>query len=69
MTFCEFSIFCIIGLAGGFCPGGALRIYKLLEMVKHGRVDTTKLISHHYEGFETIPDAFLLNESETGGFN
>jgi len=51
-------------IRGGFCPGGALRIYKLLEMVKHGRVDTTKLISHHYEGFEAIPEAFLLMEAK-----
>lgn len=47
-------------LRGGFCPGGAVRIQKLLELIRYGRVDTSKLISHTFHGFDKIEDAFLL---------
>lgn len=43
---------------GGFCPGGALRISKMLKMIQYGRVDTTKLISHLFYGFDAIEEAF-----------
>ena len=43
---------------GGFCPGGALRISKMLKMIHYGRVDTTKLISHRFYGFDAIEEAF-----------
>ena len=48
-----------ISIRGGFCPGGAKRIEKLLEIVKY-RVDTTKLITHTFNGFEKLEDAFTL---------
>ncbi|MDR1952757.1 MAG: zinc-binding dehydrogenase [Elusimicrobiota bacterium] len=47
-----------ITIRGGFCPGGALRIEKLMNLIKFGKVDTTKLITHRYEGFDKIPEAF-----------
>ncbi|MDR2772062.1 MAG: zinc-binding dehydrogenase [Elusimicrobiota bacterium] len=49
-----------ISIRGGFCPGGALRIEKLLNVIRHKRVDPSKLITHRFEGFEKIEDAFLL---------
>ncbi len=51
-------------IRGGFCPGGALRIKKMLEMVKYGRIDTTKLITHRFHGFEKIEDAFHLMDQK-----
>jgi threonine dehydrogenase-like Zn-dependent dehydrogenase len=51
-------------IRGGFCPGGAERIIRLQELIKHGRVDTTKLISHTFNGFEKIEDAFLLMDKK-----
>ncbi|MEG2377963.1 MAG: zinc-binding dehydrogenase [Clostridia bacterium] len=53
-----------IEIKSGFCPGGALRMHKMLEMIRYGRVDTTKLISHTFHGFEKIEDAFLLMDKK-----
>jgi threonine dehydrogenase-like Zn-dependent dehydrogenase len=51
-------------IRGGFCPGGALRMEKLLEILKYGRVDTTKLITHRFYGFDKIEEAFLLMDQK-----
>ncbi len=51
-------------IRGGFCPGGALRIQKLLEVIRHGRLDTTKIISHKFNGFEKMEDAFDLMDKK-----
>ncbi|MGN6714347.1 NAD(P)-dependent alcohol dehydrogenase [Anaerocolumna jejuensis] len=52
-------------IRGGFCPGGALRIRKMLDMVKYNRVDTTKLITHRFNGMEEIEDAFNLMDRKS----
>jgi threonine dehydrogenase-like Zn-dependent dehydrogenase len=49
-----------IDIRGGFCPGGAVRIEKLINVIKHKRVDPAKLITHRFNGFEKIEDAFML---------
>jgi len=36
----------------------------MLNMVQHGRVDTTKLITHRYNGFSKIEDAFYLMDQK-----
>ncbi|MDR3111599.1 MAG: zinc-binding dehydrogenase [Elusimicrobiota bacterium] len=49
-----------ISIRGGFCPGGALRIEKLLNVIRNKRVDPSKLITHRFDGFQKIEDAFIL---------
>ncbi|MBP1758389.1 MAG: NAD(P)-dependent alcohol dehydrogenase [Firmicutes bacterium] len=44
----------------GFCPGGAVRIQRLMELIRHGRVDPGKLITHRFHGFDQIDEAFHL---------
>jgi len=51
-------------IRGGLCPGGALRMQKMLEVIQHGRIDPSKLLTHHFEGFDKIEDAFLLMEAK-----
>lgn len=51
-------------IRGGFCPGGALRMQKLMEMIKHGRLDPTKLITHKFHGFDKIEEAFDLMDKK-----
>ncbi len=51
-------------IRGGFCPGGALRIQKLLNMVQYNRIDTTKLITHRYYGFDKIEEAFNIMDKK-----
>ncbi|MDR3036866.1 MAG: zinc-binding dehydrogenase [Coriobacteriales bacterium] len=51
-------------IRGGFCPAGALRVIKMMELIKYGRIDTTKLITHKFYGFDKIEDAFLLMDQK-----
>lgn len=55
-------------IKGGLCPGGRLRMERLLALIKYGRVDPTKLISHRFKGMDKIPDALeLMRHKETPG--
>lgn len=47
-------------LTGGLCPGGRRRLERLLDLVRYGKLDVDKLISHSFNGFEKIEDAFQL---------
>lgn len=51
-------------IRGGFCPGGAVRIQSLLDVIRYGRVDPTKIISHKFEGFEQIEAAFKMMDDK-----
>jgi threonine dehydrogenase-like Zn-dependent dehydrogenase len=48
----------------GFCPGGAERIRRMLELIRFGRIDPTKLITHKFHGFDKIPEAFELMDKK-----
>ncbi|MDR0884395.1 MAG: zinc-binding dehydrogenase [Oscillospiraceae bacterium] len=52
-------------IRGGFCPGGARRMEKMLTLIAAGRIDTTRLITHKFHGFDKIPEAFALMDSKT----
>ncbi|MDY3006124.1 zinc-binding dehydrogenase [Anaerococcus porci] len=49
-----------ISIVGGFCPGGAKRIERLLNMIANKRVDPSLLLNKSYDGFEKIEDAFNI---------
>lgn len=51
-------------IRGGFCPGGARRIGRLLDMIKYGRIDPTKLITHTFHGFKEVEPAFKLMDEK-----
>jgi threonine dehydrogenase-like Zn-dependent dehydrogenase len=51
-------------IRGGFCPGGRVRIEKMLQIIKHGRCDPTKLITHTFDGFEKIETATRLMDEK-----
>ncbi|WP_055585929.1 NAD(P)-dependent alcohol dehydrogenase [Peterkaempfera griseoplana] len=46
-------------IATGLCPGGRLRLERLLRLVQAGRVDPTRLTSHRF-GFEETERAFEI---------
>ena len=48
------------------CPGGKERMRKLMEMVRHGRLDLTPLITHRF-GLEQIEDAYELFGNQRDG--
>ncbi|MGB4097574.1 MAG: zinc-binding dehydrogenase, partial [Acetomicrobium sp.] len=47
-------------IRGGLCPGGRLRMEKLIELVRYGRVDPGKLVTHVFKGFDRIEEALML---------
>ena len=47
-------------IAGGLMPGGRLRMEKLAALMAAGRLDTSKLITHRFHGFEHMEEALLL---------
>lgn len=49
-----------ITIVGGFCPGGARRIERLLNMISNKRIDPSLILNKSFEGFEKIEDAFKL---------
>ena len=55
LTFCAHKT-----VTGGLCPGGRRRIERLMGIVKSGRLQPEKLISHEFNGFDSIEDAFNL---------
>lgn len=47
-------------IRGGLCPGGRRRMERLLSMIQSKRVDPGKLITHKFDGLESIEEAFHL---------
>ena len=48
------------------CPGGRLRLRRLLRLLEHGRVDPTHLTTHEF-AFDEVDRAFELMESKSDG--
>ncbi len=47
-------------LVGNLCPGGRVRTERMLSIVKSGRLNADKLITHEFHGLEGIEPAFDL---------
>ena len=47
----------------GLCPGGRLRLQRLLRLIDRGRVDPTRMTTHEF-GFEEIDQAFDLMDTK-----
>lgn len=45
---------------GGLTPGGRRRMEKMLELIKYGRIDPSKLITHTFNGLDGVEDAFNM---------
>ncbi len=44
----------------GLMPGGRVRMEKLAELVRLGRLDLSLLLTHRFSGFEKIEEALML---------
>lgn len=51
-------------IRGGFCPGGARRIERLISLIETNRIDPTKLITHKFYGFKGIEEAFKMMDEK-----
>ena len=47
-------------IAGGLMPGGRLRMEKLASLISTGRLDAGKLVTHRFEGLDSIGEALML---------
>lgn len=47
-------------IKGGLCPGGRLRMERLIDIVAYKRIDPSKLVTHVFHGFDNIEKAFYL---------
>jgi len=47
-------------IAGGLMPAGRLRMQKMASLLVTGRLDTSKLLTHRFEGFDKIEEALML---------
>ncbi len=47
-------------IRGGLMPGGRVRMEKLAELVRLGRLDLAPLLTHRFTGFDKIEDALTL---------
>jgi threonine dehydrogenase-like Zn-dependent dehydrogenase len=46
------------------CPGGRLRLGRLLRLIEGDRIDPTPLTTHRF-GFEEIADAFAMMDAKS----
>ena len=51
-------------IAGGLMPGGRLRMEKLASLISPGRLDTSKLLTHRFKGFDHIEEALMLMKNK-----
>lgn len=54
-------------IAGGLMPGGRLRMEKLASLVEVGRLDPSKLVTHRFEGLESVEPALMLMKDKPKG--
>jgi isopropanol dehydrogenase (NADP+) len=50
----------------GLCPGGSLRLQRLLRLLEQGIVDPTKLTTHTFK-FDDMPKAFEIMDKKLDG--
>lgn len=53
-------------IAGGLMPGGRLRMEKLVSLMQYGRLDTSRLLTHRFKGFEHMEEALMLMKNKPG---
>ncbi|HEU0278103.1 MAG TPA: NAD(P)-dependent alcohol dehydrogenase [Rhodanobacteraceae bacterium] len=53
-------------LRTGLCPGGSLRMQRLLRVLQAGRVDPTRMTTHTFT-FDELPQAFELMDKKLDG--
>lgn len=53
-----------VTIRGGFCPGGAYRIKKMLNLIQAGRIAPEKLLNYQYEDFDKIQEAFTVMDEK-----
>jgi len=50
----------------GLCPGGNVRMSRLLKLIEHGRVDPSPLTTHQFD-FQDVGKALHMMETKEDG--
>ncbi len=51
-------------ISGGLTPGGRLKMEKMASLLATGKLDTTRLVTHVFDGFDKIEEALLLMKNK-----
>lgn len=49
---------------GGLTPGGRMKMEKMAALLATGKLDTSKLVTHVFEGFDKIEEALMLMKNK-----
>ena len=56
-----------VGASGGFDPDGRPTVYRqALRMIEAGSIDVEPLVTHRYDGLDSIPSAFSGDHGQPG---
>lgn len=47
-------------IKGDLCEGGRVRIERILDMIRYGRIQPGKMVTHRYYGFDKLEEAFYV---------
>lgn len=47
-------------IVGGLTPGGRMKMEKMARLISTGKLDTSKLVTHVFDGFDKIEEALML---------
>ncbi|MCD7781203.1 MAG: NAD(P)-dependent alcohol dehydrogenase [Methanosphaera sp.] len=47
-------------IATGLCPGGRVRMERLADLVRYGRIDPDQLVTHKFKGLDKVEEALML---------
>ena len=45
---------------GGLTPGGRRKMEKMAALLQTGKLDTSLLVTHRFQGMDKIPEALML---------
>lgn len=51
-------------IKGGLCPGGRLRMERLIDTIRFNNLKVSKLVTHKFYGIETLEEAYKFMESK-----
>jgi len=51
-------------IKGGLCPGGRLRMERLIETVKYNNLKVSKLVTHTFNGIDSLEEAYNFMDSK-----
>ena len=51
-------------IVGGLTPGGRMKMEKMASLIANKKLDTSKLVTHVFEGFDKIEEALMLMKNK-----